>query len=441
MSVKKFNVKDIENLNHKYSLERENFYSEFLTIERYSLKKVVALRQYFEDKIVIENTSISEIIKIKKQLDILKNILNTPNSIEMRFVRITNDLIFERIVPYGRITGEQASVEDKHGRLFPLVLSMINLSRHVRYFLFNDTYKDFDLNNSYPSILANFANIYSLPSPLLQHYVKNRKDILNDLSKELLITRDQAKKLVIMALNLYPIKSDSSFLKEFSKEIFTIRKFMMMKALYHNSKGSNAETLYKTLCKRQDFQEKSLGEKMIMYQSFYCFNIESSLLLELRRYLNEKLNIKDIPSFDSSENKLHFIPFFDGAYILATSDNTKKIVCSDVKLKSLIDDFNLKHDYFNFSLKSQCIDFSENSYINIVDLSKYLRLFNNKDFIKSVNFSFDKSIIEPFLDVSEPFIKLISKGLHTQFNACIQKEIHKQSFLARLKFFQTKKSE
>lgn len=56
-----------------------------------------------QDCIYFKNVEDKYLEDIKKQLNIIQYILNTPNSIETRFLQVYNNLYFERIVPYGRV--------------------------------------------------------------------------------------------------------------------------------------------------------------------------------------------------------------------------------------------------------------------------------------------------------------------------------------------------
>ncbi len=128
------------------------------------------------------------------------------------------------------------------------------------------------------------------------------------------------------------MNSQNQFINKLSTEIFSIRKFLWIKAKMNEK--YQEKTVLSSLNNRQDFLEKLLESKMLMYQSYYCFNVETTLLLQLRSYLLDKFkNINEEPHLYENNYHLHFIPFFDGAYIKFFSDNQKEVIYSEMRLK------------------------------------------------------------------------------------------------------------
>ena len=300
LDIKNNYFKIIEDHSLKYMEEKKDFYIEFYTVEKYSVGKLTVLKQYLQD-ILITNTMYKDSFEsIENQINIISHILNTPNSIEMRFIPTAFDITLQRIVPYGRLHHNPNDSDIPCGRLYPLIPSMVQLSRQIRRFLFSDKYFDIDLVNAHPTILASYAIENELNVPSLTDYVENRESILKEIVINSGCSREDAKKLILIAQNTTSIQTKSLFVTNYSQEIVKIRQHMW----------ENQKNLVNYLNKRESFKGKSIDEQMITLQSYYCFNTESSLLLDLRQYLFNMLHLDNRPSFNTSKRFLHFIPFF-----------------------------------------------------------------------------------------------------------------------------------
>ncbi len=97
---------------------------------------MTAVKLFLQDCIYFKNVEDKYLEDIKKQLNIIQYILNTPNSIETRFLQVSNNLYFERIVLYGRVKYKVDKEEVSCRRLYHLVPSMSSLSKQIRFYLF-----------------------------------------------------------------------------------------------------------------------------------------------------------------------------------------------------------------------------------------------------------------------------------------------------------------
>lgn len=106
-------------------------------------------------------------------------------------------------------------------------LSQQNISRPVRHTLVGHLLWDVDIVNCHPVIALQLCQKHGINTPILKHYIENRKDCLQIIINELDITRDQAKKEFLRALNGGHMKDDfakSKFLSSFFSESSRIRE-------------------------------------------------------------------------------------------------------------------------------------------------------------------------------------------------------------------------
>lgn len=89
---------------------------------------------------------------------------------------------------------------DGVGRRFTREIGLTNLSRKIRHTIARDLI-DIDMKNAHPCFLLYFCKQQGLKTPLLERYVMNRDEMLNELKDTLGLGRDDAKKMLLRAIN------------------------------------------------------------------------------------------------------------------------------------------------------------------------------------------------------------------------------------------------
>jgi hypothetical protein len=106
-------------------------------------------------------------------------------------------------------------------------MSLQNIPRSVRHTIAKDYYYDIDCVNAQPMMLLNYCKLNNIKCSKLEDYVTNRDKYLACMMETKNITRDQAKKYALKAINgsRAPIISDPpSWWVPFCKEIAIIQK-------------------------------------------------------------------------------------------------------------------------------------------------------------------------------------------------------------------------
>ena len=269
------------------------------TKEEYPTQEILCCHTIIKDKVFLMENGIVEFnfktwLKLKKRLGVLERILatNQPNP---------NKGMFTRTIPYGYLK------PNKLGRLYPKVQSVLNLSRDVRFFLFKDRYRDYDLRNAHPTILYEFTLEKGVETPLLKQLVLNRAEFNEEVSNELNY-KTNVKKQIIIAFNMDPseYRTKSKKLKAFNKELQHIQSVVL-----DHFKNTDPQVEFK---------------RGVTAQSYYCMTRESEIVTGLYKFMNEKLG--------TDPSLLHFIPVFDGALIRHES------YAESLKIDEIIEQFN-----------------------------------------------------------------------------------------------------
>jgi len=424
-----------KNLEHNYlkTIESENFIDinknkrfieEWRTVEMFSLPRLCALRAYLTDYLIDHSPTFvyrngkpkvsSNLVKVKDQLIFIENILNTSEAFSTRASIIDNEVYLERILPYGRLSEDSIENSFRTGRIYPFSHSAPYLSRDIRSYLFSDSYFDVDLENSHPTILAAAATGYHQKSPTLDYYVKNREIFLQNVGSYLQIDRDKAKKAVLIALNKNDYKSRCPLLVELHHEVNVLRLYLFH-IFYDRKHRKNMNIpILQELERRPNYVSKTLEEKMLTFQSYYCFDKESQLLLKLKEHLEEQLGVKSTTTFENQKSHLHFIPFFDGAYIKFKNDSNT-VVMSEFMIEEYLEAFNNKNKPFKFQLKSIRTN-DPKSYINLKLLKDYEDLLITETYKTEFRFSIDNSSLGHYLNSDSKSLREIKAGSNLQFN-------------------------
>jgi P4 family phage/plasmid primase-like protien len=168
---------------------------------------------------------------------------------------------------------------NEFGRVNPeKALGGHSIRREIRHTLFRDYLMDIDIKNAHPTFLYQITKYLKLKNKYLERYINNRDEILNKIMELHKITRDNAKSLLIRLLYLGSYsewKKENNineeehieFLDKFSKEIWTLSKYIIEK---------NPE-LQNYLIQRNKTKTSSII-------SYYLQSIECLVLEELYNY-------------------------------------------------------------------------------------------------------------------------------------------------------------
>lgn len=186
----------------------------------------------------------------------------------------------------------------------------------IRHTICDDKWCDVDQVNSHPCLLKQIIDKYQYSSNILNKYINNRDDVLNDIMKEENITKDDAKDAVISVINGKKFKSNT--LMQLHNEIkLPVEKIMMCDDYKHildfckNTFGIKCNLWGKVMSRILQVEENKMLECYIDYcdqkglipkykdgyivslvfdgfQLIMNDNINVYLLEELRLYAKEK---------------------------------------------------------------------------------------------------------------------------------------------------------
>ena len=268
--------------------------------------------------------------------------------------------------------------------------SIQTLPREIRYYLFKNDYRDFDMVNSHPSILYEF----SLNHPQiklngsLEQYVKKRPVVFEQIQRE-------------MVNGGLEIKTDSeiktTILKLLNKEKMLVEGMTeTLTNLYWDFKVIR-DHLYFLYCQGLLLKEykhalehsKNKGKlsPKVCLQSFYCQTQETfhinSLVVFLRKKYSQVLKVRKKNKFTdyfpvtdkkvelSAKRTLFIVPFFDGVYISSPEPSF------NLNLLSFVEEFNRSGDKdlsgFNYiSFKQKKIKKRTKQIVDVEELSDFL---------------------------------------------------------------------
>jgi hypothetical protein len=343
----------------RFGVTKKEFCSSIVTLEMYPVDKIQALKSYYEHSLTEcrMKGDLSSKKKMLNQYRIIESILNPgPEG----FFYLENGF-FIRAMHYGYTHG------DNIGRIFSLDKSLQQFSRQNRFYLFKGVYKDLDISNAHPSILLDYAEKKKIETPSLRAFVKNRERFTTQVAAELEIKKNGVKVLVLICLNIthkdfmseYRGYSKSAALTDLHKDVVVIREH-----LWQNPFADYSDSLSKKI-----FKKKNVDKQQVSVQSHYCLTIESVFLKKLYNFLLAQ--IKD----DKPERSLHFVPFFDGAYVRYSN------IMLQSKIEEYLGVFNEGNDNIKFKLKEIEDDLEKES--RYADLDKFE---NITTFLKSLGF-------------------------------------------------------
>lgn len=245
------------------------------------------------------------------------------------------------------------------GRLYQSI-SMICLPREIRYFLTHLDYLDYDIVNSHPTILFDYAEKKGLVVENLSDYIKNRESILTKvitdlgyLSKEYDITAVEARKIAKTTILSGFNKSLKTTIKTLEckksptllglyKELQLIRNNLWSDysngdmpefSGYMNNKvlSSDGDQL-----KVPDDLEKIKVKLQSLYcqtqETYYVKGLAEYIKTDYKQYLDEKqiLDSESLIGFTEKPihmdifNEISLIPMYDGLLVSCSDDDYLK---------------------------------------------------------------------------------------------------------------------
>lgn len=298
----------------------------FYTKESIEISRLLVLRDILED--LHEDPLNRDLEKVSRRLRLVYDILATEEvGFEGRYL--------ERSVEYGFL------YPNKVGRIYSLRSSIPQLPKDLRYFLFQGNYKDFDLVNSHPTFLYEFVSMHTdLKLSSLEELVLNRQKVMDRVLAELGPKTNAKKSILIAFYSDTGYNTLSKSLKELHSELIVVRK--ALREYCHENNLFSTENMRDT-----------------RVQSFFGMTRESELLLDLRSFLIKKIG--------HTAADLHFIPFFDGAYVKHSDFETDK------KLRTYVEDFNKLQKFSKFIEKPISYN-KEDALVTEEDVTSYENL-------------------------------------------------------------------
>jgi len=140
----------------------------------------------------------------------------------------------------------------------------------IRHTICDDIWLDIDQVNSHPTILKQIMDKYQYSSPLLNNYIENRDDVLNNIMNEEGFSRENAKDAVISIINGKNYKSNtlSTLHNELKLPIVNIMKSKEYIDIYNyckNTFGDKCNLWGKTMSRILQYEENKMLECYIEF--------------------------------------------------------------------------------------------------------------------------------------------------------------------------------
>lgn len=240
-----------------------------------------------------------------------------------------------------------SKINKSSGRLYSMISSYQNIPKEFRALLANNIAIDFDAKNCHPVLLSYLCYKYSIACDILDDYIKNRDDKLNDFVNDDDLTKTEAKMMFLKSINYERLilKKDkktnikNKFFIEFDKQIKTIQKSLI----------SKYKDIYSTVSKL--YKENTIGKTI----SNILNNEESIMLEETITYLQEKNYIVMTRCFDGLFLNKSIIDIDIEEVIKCCEEATKKWKIEwvnkehDLSFQSYIDNMDNKENVIIYS--------------------------------------------------------------------------------------------
>ncbi len=321
MDIKNLDFVEIINISKlKYILANQKYYDDFFTTERNKLKVKFPNQKYTYDIFNLINKIISISIKIDNS-----NYAYVP-------------------VSYKKGNGTE------FGRWYASKgIGLQNILNIVRHTICDDKWIDIDQVNSHPSILQQLFAKHKLQSDKLDYLISNREEFLKSIMDELIITRSEAKTIIITVINGGSTYK-SKIVKNFKDEVFKHIKTICRSPDYNN--------ILEEYLKKDIDESKNLYGKCI---SKILQVIENDMLEHYIQFFVDRNLIKSI-TLNGKEYLLTAL-IFDGLQILYNVDINDDLLkeCQEYAFKHTGYDIKLITKPFDNALQlpsnyAECID-------------------------------------------------------------------------------------
>jgi len=277
------------------------------------------------------------------------------------------------------------------------------LSKEIRSILFKDNkYHDFDIQNSHPTLLLEFCNKCKIKSPMLEKYVRERKNFISKLQNSQIpnLSYEQVKKMILKTFNQTPAQLKHSIEKEYKHN----------KTLTENLSGLHSEVLlaqlklYDLVLKNSEYSKYKLlflthllqvefPGRLVCMMANYLQHQETKELLKIFEFIKAQLEIdckeeinSCFPKYLSKENIFSpfdfnlFIPFFDGFYFSSSNHKIQK------RVEELVEKYNNNKKqsdrHLLFVKKEIAVEYKNIDYNLFQKVSNLLYILNESSFQK-----------------------------------------------------------
>lgn len=212
-----------------------------------------------------------------------------------------------------------------NGRLFGQN-SIQGLKKEIRGFLTEKLTTDIDAVNMHPILLYELCLKHEFECPNLKQYITNREDELKNIMSLDNITRENAKRKILISTNSNKkVHSSSGFFKNYDKEMKKLHKQFLDKECYayikdyanqdDNFEGSfinhllciNEENILKVMrdyCDKNDIKKHSLFFDGLMV----CGDINKSTLESMEKYIKDNTEFSTIKLTIKEPNHSFIMP-------------------------------------------------------------------------------------------------------------------------------------
>lgn len=214
-----------------------------------------------------------------------------------------------------KYNGNHVEVQYKHGkgceregigRLYAVNgVGLQSLERDVRNLLAQDYYWDVDMKNAQPSILLRICNEKGWKCKILNHYIKNREEVLQSISEYYGCSKGDAKNVIIRMMYL---GDDANWFAETvcSKNPSTPHEFITK---FKNEIANIAENIYSSEARLREFVSKKRKwtplKKKSSVLSYHLQTEENAILQEIDTYLLSCGRSMDVLIFDGGLVRKH----------------------------------------------------------------------------------------------------------------------------------------
>lgn len=313
----------------------------------------------------LEGLIYTEYINLSNALKIIQNYDNIIKDLPEHRQQKINDSTFDPLIHLKKMCKDKKSIIHTtykfsknlktYGRLFANSSSLQNLPREIRNALAEGLYYDIDISNCHPNLLSQYCKIKGIYCEYLNKYVNDRNTILETISKETHIPRDQLKQSFLTILNGgnpdIPLNSHTDFINDFKDEINKIHKNLIClnkeeykKVKLRKEHNINGSVMNVILCKL----EHNILMNSVLFLRKLGFNIDVLVF--------DGFMVRKEPNKDLNDNVLKDL-----------SEHIKKITGYDLQ-------------------------FIEKTFNNEIDLSKYVEPIMEK--ISDVSYYKDKEEFE-----------------------------------------------